>query len=128
MFPCSLPKLPYVPMFPHIFRMFSYFFEFCSPVPQNWLMFPCSLRYFANVPLFPKTPGRPSLLGLASMAWVPMVQLWDVAATYHYYQYLRPHSVFNSPSTNKFTDIKQNPLFCRKIIISSFRVYNEIPS
>ena len=37
------------------------FFEFCSPVPKNWLVFPCSLRYFANVPLFSKTPGRPSL-------------------------------------------------------------------
>ena len=62
LFPCSLPKLPYVPMFPHSLRMFSYcnFSKFCSPVPKNWLMFPCSLRYFANVPLFPKTPGRPS--------------------------------------------------------------------
>ena len=33
---CSLPKLPYVPMFPHIFRMFSY----------------CNFSNF--VPLFPK--------------------------------------------------------------------------
>ena len=24
LFPCSLPKLPYVPMFPHSLRMFSY--------------------------------------------------------------------------------------------------------
>ena len=65
LFPCSLPKLPYVPMFPHSLRMFSYcnFSKFCSPVPKNWLMFPCSLRYFANVPLFPKTPGRPSVVG-----------------------------------------------------------------
>ena len=36
LFPCSLPKLPYVPMFPHIFRMFSY----------------CNFSNF--VPLFPK--------------------------------------------------------------------------
>ena len=59
LFPCSLPKLPYVPMFPYIFRMFSYcnFSNF-----KNSLMFPCSHRYFANVPLFPKTPGRPSLV------------------------------------------------------------------
>ena len=65
LFPCSLPKLPYVPIFPHIFRMFSYcnFSNFvpCSQKLANVPLFPCSLRYFANVPLFPKTPGRPSL-------------------------------------------------------------------
>ena len=36
MFPCSLPKLPYVPMFPYSLRMFSY----------------CNFLNF--VPLFPK--------------------------------------------------------------------------
>ena len=42
--PCSLPKLPYVPMFPHSLRMFSYcnFSKFCSLFPK-----------LANVPLFP---------------------------------------------------------------------------
>ena len=42
--PCSLPKLPYVPMFPHSLRMFSY----CNF--SN--LFPCS-QILANVPLFP---------------------------------------------------------------------------
>ena len=36
LFPCSLPKLPYVPMFPHSLRMFLYcnFSKFCSLFPK----------------------------------------------------------------------------------------------
>ena len=36
LFPCSLPKLPYVPMFPHSLRMFSYcnFSKFCFLFPK----------------------------------------------------------------------------------------------
>ena len=45
LFPCSLPKLPYVPMFPHSLRMFSY----CN---FSKFLFPCSQK-LANVPLFP---------------------------------------------------------------------------
>ena len=44
LFPCSLPKLPYVPMFPHSLRMFLY----CNF--SNFV--PCSQK-LANVPLFP---------------------------------------------------------------------------
>ena len=60
LFPSKIALCSHVPThFPNVFVLS--FFEFCSPVPKNWLMFPCSLRYFANVPLFPKTPGRPSV-------------------------------------------------------------------
>ena len=36
LFPCSLPKLPNVPMFPHSLKMFSYcnFSKFCSLFPK----------------------------------------------------------------------------------------------
>ena len=58
LFPCSLPKLPYVPMFPHSLRMFSYcnFSKFCSPVPKNWLMFPCSPKPLGDPPYFGTLP------------------------------------------------------------------------
>ena len=61
LFPSKIALCSHVPtLSQNVFVLL--FFEFCSPVPKNWLMFPCFLRYFANVPLFPKTPGRPSLL------------------------------------------------------------------
>ena len=62
LFPSKIAQCSHVPtLSQNVFVL--QFFEFCSPVPKNWLMFPCSLRYFANVPLFPKTPGKPSSLG-----------------------------------------------------------------
>ena len=43
LFPCSLPKLPYVPMFPH---------SECFRTVIFRILFPCSQK-LANVPLFP---------------------------------------------------------------------------
>ena len=44
LFPCSLPKLPYVPMFPHSLRMFS---------NCNFRNVVSCFQKLANVPLFP---------------------------------------------------------------------------
>ena len=56
-FPCSLSKLPYVPMFPHIFVMFSE----CFRTVIFRILFPCSQK-LANVPLFPSVFCQCSLV------------------------------------------------------------------
>ena len=73
LFPCSLPKLPYVPMFPQALSE-----RFRTVIFQ--ILFPCS-QNLANVPLFPKTPGRPSLNGqIHSLKFFGLLgsRFWDV--------------------------------------------------
>ena len=64
LFPCSLTKLPYVPMFPHIFRMFSYC-NFSNFVPLFSKIGECSLVLFDILPMFPCSPkplGDPQIV------------------------------------------------------------------
>ena len=55
LFPCSLQKLPYVPMFPHSLRMFSYC-NFSNFVPLFPKIGSCSLVPFDILPMFPCCP------------------------------------------------------------------------
>ena len=58
MFPCSLPILPYVPMFPHIL-VHTFPTHFRTVIFR--ILFPCSQK-LANVPLFPSIFGQCSLV------------------------------------------------------------------